>query len=612
MLLIFGGTTEGRKAVEVIDQAGKPFYYSTKGELQEVNSLHGLRLNGAMDAAAMADFCKRENIRLMVDAAHPFAEQLHQTIATVAAQLQIPVIRYDRIYPQRDANITWCKDYPDAIDKLRGHRITRLLALTGVQTIGKLKPFWQQHPRTTWFRIMNREESLAIAAGQGFPEDKLLFYQTENNDVELIGTLRPDAIILKESGQSGGFTGKVTAAQAHNIPVFAIERPAMPSTFHPVNGKHGLRRTIEQLLPGFYPLRTGITTGTCAAAAAVAAYKTLITGQEQHHAPVTLPNGETITVPVAQTEATPGTVACTVIKDAGDDADVTNQASVIASVSLLPTAPEATGDLPDVIIRAGEGVGTVTLPGLGLEVGAPAINAAPRKMITENLRAIAHAQGHHPQHHIKVRLSVPGGEEIAQRTFNPRLGVIGGISIIGTSGIVQPFSVDAFIASIRKSIEVACASGTPRIVINSGAKSEKHLRNHYPDLPDTAFVHYGNHIGETLRIASQLDIAHVTMGIMIGKAVKLAEGHLDTHSKKTTMNKTLLTAIARQAGCSDQTIDAIAGITLARELWTILPAEEQSPFFTLLTQRCHAHCAPLLPHGTLTILLVNENGEIVR
>lgn len=610
MVLIFGGTTEGRKAAEVIDQAGKPFYYSTKGNLQEVSSLHGIRLSGAMDAAALTDFCKEKDIRLLVDAAHPFAEQLHQTIAGVSERLQLPVIRYDRIYPQRDSAVIWCRDYPDAIDRLQKQQVTRLLALTGVQTIRKLKPFWQH--TDTWFRILDREESRDIAARQGFPEEKLLFYQTENNDAELFGTLRPSAIILKESGTSGGFAEKVKAAQDNHIPVFAIERPAMPDEFYTVDGKHGLRRAIERLLPGFYPLRTGITTGSCATAAAVAALKTLLTGKEEREALITLPDGETIAVPVSQTEMKEDAVSCTVIKDSGDDADVTNGAAVIADVRLLPAATGEAGAPPAVIITGGEGVGRVTLPGLGLEIGDPAINAAPRKMITENLRTIYPAQRPGTPHDIEVRIAVPGGEEIAQRTFNPRLGVVGGISIIGTSGIVQPFSVEAFISSIRKSMEVARASGATRVVINSGAKSEKYLRNYYAGLPDTAFVHYGNYIGETLNIASGLGISRVTLGIMTGKAVKLAEGHLDTHSKKITMNKAFLASMARQAGCSGETAKAIGSITLARELWTVIPAKEHPSFFSLLIRLCHEHCDPLLPEGALTILLVNENGEIIQ
>ena len=155
----------------------------------------------------------------------------------------------------------------------------------------------------------------------------------------------------------------------------------------------------------------------------------------------------------------------------------------------------------------GEGVGRVTLPGLGLEVGGPAINKTPRKMIIDELTALS-SKG------LDVTISVPGGEEIAKKTFNQKLGVVGGISIIGTSGIVSPFSSQAFIDAIHKEVEVAVAIGTPRLVINSGAKSERIVKKLYPELPPQAFVHYGNCIGDTLKIADELNISAVTLGIM--------------------------------------------------------------------------------------------------
>ena len=157
-----------------------------------------------------------------------------------------------------------------------------------------------------------------------------------------------------------------------------------------------------------------------------------------------------------------------------------------------------------------------------------------------------------------VTISVPGGKELAARTFN-RLGIIGGISIIGTSGIVRPFSNDAFLASIRKEAEVAKAIGCSRLVINSGAKSERFLKGYLSErlseeLPPQMFVHYGNFIGKTLKIAAELQFDEVVMGIMIGRAVKLAEGALDTHSKKVVMNKAFLKELAAKAGCKPESV----------------------------------------------------------
>ncbi|RHU23620.1 cobalt-precorrin-5B (C(1))-methyltransferase [Parabacteroides sp. TM07-1AC] len=611
MILILGGTTEGRASVRIADEGSGPYYYSTKGSLQEIECAHGIRLTGGMDTASMEIFCREKGIRLLIDAAHPFATALHRTVAEVSTSLQLPVIRYERRYPPRDPELVWCNDYADAIRKLDEQGTHNLLALTGVNTIAPLRPWWEKYP--TWFRILEREESLAIAMKQGFPSEHLLFYQEEDDAGEWMDRLQPDAIITKESGQTGYFTEKVTAARKRSIPVFVVKRPALPETFYFVYGEDGLRKQIERLLPEFFPLHHGYTTGACATAAAKAALIALLNKEKQTQSSITLPSGELITLPVAETEWEGDSAICSVIKDAGDDPDVTNGSKIIAKVTLSKESASA-----PIRFVAGTGVGTVTLPGLGLEVGGPAINTTPRKMIVEELTAVLEEYRQSIPHNAKttevcgltVTISVPGGEELAARTFNPKLGIVGGISIIGTSGIVRPFSTDAFIASIRKEAEVAKAIGCTTLIINSGAKSERYLKARYPELPPQAFVHYGNFIGETLKIASSLDFPLVVMGIMIGKAVKLAEGFLDTHSKKVVMNKDFLKDLAHQAGCAEDTIQKIDTITLARELWQLLPAEEQEAFFNLLLKRCHEHCTPLLPKGELSILLITEEGVI--
>ena len=636
MILIFGGTTEGKAAVRVADEAGQPYYYSTKGEWQEVSCLNGIRLSGGMDINAMTRFCLEKGIRLLIDAAHPFAVQLHQTIADASEQLGIPVIRYERIYPSRDKEIIWCENYEDAVKKLKLKGIQRLLALTGVQTISKLRDYWRKHD--CWFRVLQRESSVQMAVNEGFNSQRIVFYHPEEDEKKLLNELHPDAIITKESGESGGFIEKVKAAQQIGVSVFVIKRPLLPDGFFSVNGEHGLRRAIEQFLPGFFPLRTGFTTGSCATAASVAALKTVLTRKEQDSATILLPNGESLSLVVSCSRfVSDHSATSIVIKDAGDDPDVTNGIEIVATVSTRDetlsddeiknnhainsssdTSPiilrrdEKTGGAkknPIIILCGGIGIGRITLPGLGLEINAPAINHSPRKMIEENLRALL-AELEASLTTVTVTLSVPVGAEIAKRTFNPRLGIEGGISIIGTSGIVKPFSSEAFINSIRKEIEVAKATGSDRLVINSGAKSERSVRKIYPTLPAQAFVHYGNFIGETLKIASELNIKKVTLGIMIGKAVKLAEGFLDTHSKNTTMNRAFLQQIAKNSGCEPRKVDFIGNITLTRELWTLLSTDEQTRFFSLLLENCMKHAAPLLPHGDLTILLLNEEGTV--
>ncbi|MCC8172528.1 MAG: cobalt-precorrin-5B (C(1))-methyltransferase CbiD [Parabacteroides sp.] len=614
MILILGGTTEGRAAVRVAEEGNAPYYYSTKSEGQEIALTNGSRISGALDAEAMEAFCRQKNIRLLVDAAHPFAEELHRTVARVASRLAVPVVRYERKYLPRDPQITWCDTYEEAIERMETLGVDRLLALTGVQTIRRLAPFWQKHP--CWFRILDREESVSLALGQGFPAENLITAPPSEAPDALIRLLRPDALLTKESGESGYFYEKIKAAGAAGIPVFAVKRPALPDSFLRVYGPDGLRKAIERLAPGFFRLRSGYTTGACATAAAKAALRALLTRREQRESALTLPGGEEITLPVVATvfgEAVAGTVpfaACTVIKDAGDDPDVTHGRAIVASVRLQERQK---ADEPFVIFKGGEGVGIVTLPGLGLEVGAPAINATPRRMIEVGLQEVLAAEkgGYSPDTcRVEVTVSVPGGREIALRTFNPKLGITGGISIIGTSGIVRPFSSEAFIASIRKEIEVAAANGAGHLVINSGAKSERFLKGLYPELPPQAFVHYGNFIGETLRIAASTAIRQVTMGIMIGKAVKLAEGFLDTHSKKVTVNREFLKDIARRAGYPPAITEAINEITLARELWNLFPFPEGNRFFSSLAERCLFHCTPLLPGKKFTLLLIDEEGNI--
>ena len=588
MVLVFGGTTEGRKAIEALEEAGSTFYYSTKTGEQEVTLHHGIRIDGAMDKETMTSFCQKHDIRLLVDAAHPFAEVLHRTVAEVSEQLGIPAIRFERIFTERDPDITWIDSYASLISYLTPHTSNltpqTLLATTGVQSIAQLKPLEEQGVKV-YYRILNRESSIQLAHQQGATDEQLCFYE----DAKEI-PVRADAILLKESGHSGGFTEKVEAARALGMKIYAIRRPETPAIFHRVNGEHGLRRMVEKLLPEFYPLHSGLTTGTCATAAAIAAATRLLTGETPDEVPVILPNGETIPVPVGYGE---DYAYC--IKEAGDDPDVTDGIEVRAHVR----------QADQFAICGGEGVGKFTLPGFDYPVGEPAINKAPRQMIRHNLEKLSTVNCQ-----LSITISVPQGEDIARRTFNPRLGIEGGISIIGVSGIVKPFSEEAFIESIRKCMEVAKASGTDRVVLHSGMKSEGFLQTHYPDLPQQAFVEYGNAIGATLQIANELDIPRITLGIMLGKAVKLAEGHLDTHSKKQTMNKAFIIQMLEESGCDTKVIEQIASITLARELWGIIPSEQIETFCRTVIRHCLTHCAPLLPHGDLTILLIDDAGGI--
>ena len=592
MILILGGTTEGRMAVKVADEAGRRFWYSTRGDLQQVESHNGVHVTGAMDADAMTAFCREHEIRLIVDAAHPFAERLHATVSDVSHKLSIPVVRYERTYPDHTPDVIWCSSYADAIERLETAGVDNLLALTGVQTIPALKPYWEKHKCT--FRVLNREESVELARKYGFNPDNLVFYGN-GSDHELMREIKPEAVITKESGLSGGFSDKAAAAHDLGIPLYAVCRPQLPAGFITVIGEHGLRKEIERIVPGFYELRTGFTTGACATAAAKAALTALLTGDEQDSVKFSIPDGEVFTLPIQDCQIGKDWAQTSVVKDAGDDPDVTNGCTVCVKVELSHE--------PGVHFLQGEGVGRVTLPGLGIPIGEPAVNPVPRKMIEQELTALYDGG-------LDVTVSVPGGREIAQKTFNPKLGIEDGISIIGTSGIVRPFSDEAFVEAIRREVEVAKAVGSQRLVINSGARSERFVKSLYPDLPLQAFVHYGNYIGDTIKIAKELGFREVTMGLMIGKAVKLAAGMLDTHSREGVMDKDFIKQMAHESGCPKTICESIESITLARELWTLVPKDLIDGFCKTIIRYCHKHCDALLSDGNLTIVLISEEGGL--
>lgn len=594
MILVLGGTTEGRNVVESLDKAGKKFFYSTRTNMQEIQARNAFTISGGMDTPQMREFCEQNEIKLIIDAAHPFANLLHTTVHEVSAALSIPVIRYERRYATHDPDLHYCTDFDDAVNKLISNGVKRLLALTGVQTISKLKGYW--HNQDCYFRILDRKDSRQKADAAGVTPDKLVFYEKDGAISDLIESVEPDAIITKESGDSGGFSAKVEEAKSHGLKVFVIRRPSMPEGFIPVYGNYRLRREVERLLPGFFDLRSGFTTGSCATAAAKAAMLALVCDEVSDFVSFSLPDGEEMRMKVEKVEIiNPAAATATVVKDAGDDPDVTDGCIIEAKVQL--------SNHREVHFHGGEGIGTVTLPGIGLEIGEPAINPVPRQMMRRELLAI-YPQG------CDVTISVPGGEEIAKRTFNSRIGIQGGISIIGTSGIVMPLSNEAFMEAIRREMEVAMALGCNRIVLNSGARSEKSVRSLYPELPQAAFIHYGNAIGEALTLAEELGIKQITLGIMIGKAVKLAEGYADTHSHKVVMNREFIHLMARAAGCSDAALQTISHLNMAQELWTELSEDDSGKFFPHLLSECKMVCRKYFTTGSLTMALIKNTGEI--
>lgn len=349
------------------------------------------------------------------------------------------------------------------------------------------------------------------------------------------------------------------------------------------------------------PLRQGYTTGACATACTKAALLSLITQEPVTEVEITLPLGEKVTFHISACSFTTEKATCTTVKDAGDDPDVTNGATIGATVSF--------NDTQEVTFLRGEGVGIVTLPGLAIGVGEPAINPVPRKMMTDVAHFLTHRYS--LNRGVNIEVFVVNGLAIAQKTLNSRIGILGGISILGTTGIVRPFSASAYIASITQGIDVALANNCREIVINSGGRSENILRKRFHHLPEFAFIQYGNWIGETLEKIRSVPLQKVTMGIMLGKAAKLAQGELDTHSGKSAWDKPFIYSLARECGYSDEQCQPILDLNMARRLTELFPFTEQEPFFRKLAERCYAVCAPLAPDVQLQLLLIDANDTIL-
>ncbi|HEX3574251.1 MAG TPA: cobalt-precorrin-5B (C(1))-methyltransferase [Rhodopila sp.] len=293
------------------------------------------------------------------------------------------------------------------------------------------------------------------------------------------------------------------------------------------------------------PLRRGWTTGTCAAAASRAAYQALLTGTFPDPVPILLPGGARPTFALALNECGSDFARAGIVKDAGDDPDVTHGALIVATVR---PAPPGSG----VVFRAGEGVGTVTRPGLPLPPGEPAINPAPREMIRTAIADVA--ASFRGSGDAVVELSIPGGEKIAQRTLNGRLGIVGGLSILGTTGIVVPYSCSAWIHSIHRGIDVARAAGLDHVAGATGATSEAAIARLY-GLPEMALIDMGDFVGGMLKYLRRHPVSRVTVAGGMAKMTKLGQGLLDLHSRRGEVDLGWLSAMAKDRG-GDQALAA--------------------------------------------------------
>lgn len=303
------------------------------------------------------------------------------------------------------------------------------------------------------------------------------------------------------------------------------------------------------------PLRRGWTTGACATAAAKAAFEALLTGRFPDPVEITLPKGQQPSFPLAKTARSETEAMAGIVKDAGDDPDVTHLALVQATVRRLPPGS-------GVRFRAGIGVGTVTRAGLPIPPGEPAINPVPRKMMQDAIEEVAARCGATAD--VEITVSIPNGAELAKQTWNPRLGIEGGLSILGTTGIVNPFSCSAWIASIHRGIDVIRAAGLEHAAACTGSTSETAVARRYA-LPDFAYIDMGDFAGGVLKYLRHHPIRRLTLAGGFGKISKLAEGSLDLHSGRSQVSLEALAAAAAALGGDDAAVTAIRGANTAME-----------------------------------------------
>jgi cobalt-precorrin-5B (C1)-methyltransferase len=350
-------------------------------------------------------------------------------------------------------------------------------------------------------------------------------------------------------------------------------------------------------------LRTGFTTGACAAAAALAAARAIVAGAIPATVELTLPNGTPARFAVARGELREEGATCAVVKDAGDDPDVTHGAEIVATVTLR--------DAPGVEVDGGVGIATVTKPGLGLPVGARAITAVPRRHVAETVAAalaVLSSEGRGA----RVELSVPRGAELAARTLNARLGLVGGISILGTTGIVRPFSAAAYGASVMKAVDVAAAGGLRTLVLSTGARTEAAAMRAHPALPAEGFVQAGDCIGIGLRRAAMRGLDRVALYAMVGKLAKVAAGLMQTHASRGEVDPALLAALAEEAGADAATAAAVRGATTARHALELLAGPGAAPFAAALCRRAVARCAAhVAGRLAVEVVMIGFGGEVL-
>ena len=350
------------------------------------------------------------------------------------------------------------------------------------------------------------------------------------------------------------------------------------------------------------PLKRGWTTGACATAATKAALTALLTGKFPDPVSIILPKGENPAFPLVMESLAPDSARAGIVKDAGDDPDVTHGATVIAEVRW--GAPGS-----GIVFAAGEGVGTVTRAGLPVPPGEPAINPVPRQMISAEIEALC--AEHKRSHDVIVTISIPNGAAIATKTWNPRLGIIGGLSILGTTGVVHPFSCAAWIHSIHRGVDVARAAGLTHIAGSTGSTSETTVQELH-NLPDIALIDMGDFAGGLLKYLRAHPIDKVTIAGGFAKITKLAQGAMDLHSSRSQIDLNFLAQIALKEGLNQILRERILNANTAQEVLE-LTHEHGVDLAGPVARMALATCRDILRDAPVSveILITDRKGNVL-
>ena len=358
-------------------------------------------------------------------------------------------------------------------------------------------------------------------------------------------------------------------------------------------------------------LRSGFTTGTAAAAATKAALRMILEGKQPSKVRIKLLTGADIIIAVHMCSfPKPDEAICSVIKDAGDDPDVTHKAEIGARVALL-NSDHCNGSIrrAEIVISGGEGVGRVTKPGLEVEPGQPAINPGPKKMITQAIEEVL--QEHHRVGTVLSEIFVPRGRKLAEKTLNARLGIVDGISILGTTGVVRPMSHEAFIATIESAMSVARACGQDRVILTTGRRSERFAQACWGQIVPEAFIQIGDFFKLSLASASKKGFGHITLAVFFGKALKMAQGVPHTHAAKSSLTLDRLSRWTLKISEDSELARKISAANTARHAFEIL-REHRPEVISYVGQRIIQSAKGFAGPGIgIRSIIFDYNGEVV-